>query len=77
MNNEKSLGLIQPPTASRADEADVAALKEWQKTGKVPMQYVQAQLRRGFSSGQSIADILMASLTAVATEPPPSNNSGK
>lgn len=66
MTNEKNnTALIQLPTEPRANEADVAALKEWQKTGTVPMQYVQDQLRRGFSSGQDVADLVMASLAPI------------
>lgn len=77
-DEKKNTGLIQPPSATRANDADVAALKEWQEKGTIPMDYVQDQLRRGFSSGQNIAELVMASLMPIAgaTDAPPSSNRG-
>jgi hypothetical protein len=78
MSNVKPLDLIQPPTAPRANEADLQAQREWERTGLVPMAYVQDQLRQGFSSGQTIVDLVLASIGAFATgEAAPTSNRGK
>ena len=50
------------PSQPRLDADAVRAWQEWQRTGYVPDDYVQAQLKRSWTSGTPIADLVRASL---------------
>jgi hypothetical protein len=76
------LDLIQPPTSPQGSQADMDAQRTWQETGYVPMAYVQEQLRQGLSSGQTITELVLASIEShrrseEEAPAPVSNRSGK
>ncbi|HEV3190745.1 MAG TPA: hypothetical protein VGY54_09635 [Polyangiaceae bacterium] len=81
MSNESSLEFLQLSTQPRGNQADIDALRQWQRTGYVPMEYVQSQLKRGFSNGQTIMDLVLASVGPLQEDPaeetPPLSNTPK
>lgn len=76
MSEQKDQAPIERPTSSYEDKANLDALDQWQKTGLVPMEYIQNLLRQGFSSGESVADRVMASIRHLG-EMKPITNTGK
>lgn len=80
MSDPKLTDPFQVPAQPRASDADVQAQRQWQETGLVPMAYVQDALSGGFSSGQSIAEIVLASIGRAGHRAPdtaPTSNRGK
>jgi len=64
MSEPKAVALIERPTSSYEDRANIDARAQWERTGLVPMDYIQSLLRQGFSNGETIAERVMASFSA-------------
>jgi hypothetical protein len=76
MTDPIDLNLIQIPIGPQGQEADIAAQRVWEETGFVPMDYVQDQLRQGLSNGQTITELVLASIESQrrSDEAPPTSN---